>query len=294
MGLVPIRLFIYGYRPPRRFRGGADHGTLWMRRYRYLSPMTVPPSLLLLLLLTACTSPEGERSSSFSDAPIDEAPGPITVHPVYHASLVLQGQGITLHVDPHGGAPRYGDLPAPDLVLITDIHGDHLDTTTLLQLDLATAQILAPRAVIEILPKALQARAILVQNGDLLEVKGVQVEGIPMYNRPGEGETRHPKGRGNGYVITMAGQRIYVSGDTEDIPEMRALRAIDLAFVCMNLPYTMSVEQAAAGVLAFKPRTVYPYHYRGQDGLSDVARFAELVGQGDPGIEVRAVDWYAE
>ena len=109
-----------------------------------------------------------------------------------------------------------------------------------------------------------------------------------MYNLPESPDAYHTKGRGNGYVLTIGGKNIYISGDTEDIPEMRALKNIDIAFVCMNLPYTMPPDQAAGGVLAFKPKIVYPYHYRGQD----VNIFKNLVNAGDKNIEVRLRNWY--
>jgi L-ascorbate metabolism protein UlaG (beta-lactamase superfamily) len=113
-----------------------------------------------------------------------------------------------------------------------------------------------------------------------------------MYNLPESQDSRHTKGRGNGYLITLAGKRLYVSGDTEDIPEMRQLKKIDAAFVCMNLPYTMDVKQAADAVLAFKPGIVYPYHYRGQGGLSDINEFKQIVNNKNSKIDVRLLDWY--
>jgi L-ascorbate metabolism protein UlaG (beta-lactamase superfamily) len=113
-----------------------------------------------------------------------------------------------------------------------------------------------------------------------------------MYNLPENSDSRHTKGRGNGYVINFGGKNVYISGDTEDIPEMRHLKNIDVAFVCMNLPYTMDVNQAANAVLEFKPKIVYPYHYRGQEGLSDVSAFKKLVNDGNKSIEVRLVNWY--
>jgi L-ascorbate metabolism protein UlaG (beta-lactamase superfamily) len=113
-----------------------------------------------------------------------------------------------------------------------------------------------------------------------------------MYNLPNDSTARHPKGRGNGYILTLGDKKFYISGDTEDIPEMRSLKNIDVAFVCMNLPYTMSIEQAANAVLAFKPKIVYPYHYRGQDGFSDIQKFKTLVNNGDASIDVRLKDWY--
>ena len=133
----------------------------------------------------------------------------------------------------------------------------------------------------------LRKGATVMANGQTGELLGVKIEAIPMYNLTAERLKFHNKGRGNGYVVTLGGKRIYLSGDTEDIPEMRALKNIDVAFVCMNLPYTMTVEQAARAVRAFKPRIVYPYHYRG----SDINKFKTLVGT-DVGVEVRLREWY--
>jgi L-ascorbate metabolism protein UlaG (beta-lactamase superfamily) len=113
-----------------------------------------------------------------------------------------------------------------------------------------------------------------------------------MYNLPDDSTARHTKGRGNGYILTLGGKRFYISGDTEDIPEMRNLKNIDVAFVCMNMPYTMTEEQAASAVLDFKPKIVYPFHYRGQGGFSDTQKFKMLVNKGDASIDVRLKDWY--
>jgi L-ascorbate metabolism protein UlaG (beta-lactamase superfamily) len=113
-----------------------------------------------------------------------------------------------------------------------------------------------------------------------------------MYNLPESPTAMHTRGRGNGYVLGIGGKLIYISGDTQGIPEMRSLKNIDVAFICMNLPYTMDIKEAADAVLAFKPRIVYPYHYRGQNGLSDVNAFKSLVEAGDKNIEVRLRNWY--
>lgn len=135
---------------------------------------------------------------------------------------------------------------------------------------------------------------ITMANGDYIELLGLNVEAVPMYNLPDDDTFRHPKGWGNGYVVTIGGKRFYFSGDTETIPEMRDLKDIDYAFVCMNLPFTMDVDQAADGVLDFQPRVVYPYHYRGRPDMSDVNKFKQLVDAGDSGIEVRLRNWYPE
>ena len=133
---------------------------------------------------------------------------------------------------------------------------------------------------------------VAVANGGSVSEAGITIDAIPAYNTT-EGRTNfHPQGRDNGYVLTFDGFRTYISGDTEDIPEMRALKDIDLAFVCMNLPFTMDVNQAASAINEFKPKHVYPYHYRGRDdGTQDPAELAKLVGEG---VEVMQHDWYGE
>ncbi len=216
----------------------------------------------------------------------------VKIHPIHHSALVIQWEQYAFYIDPHDSISRYTGLPSPDVVLITDIHSDHLDTAALRALDLSKARIIAPAAVIELLPPYLRQIADTLSNGESTELIGVPVEAIPMYNMPDPNDPRHPKGRGNGYVLTFGDQRVYISGDTEDIPEMRSLKNIDIAFVCMNLPYTMTVDQAASAVLEFKPKVVYPYHYRGQDGMSDVDRFKQLVNSGDGNIEVKLAKWY--
>ena len=134
-----------------------------------------------------------------------------------------------------------------------------------------------------------------IDNGEKIHREGLTVEAIAMYNLPGSADARHPKGRGNGYVLTVAGTRIHISGDTEDITEMRALDNIDYAFVCMNPPSTMPVSQTVDPVLEFIPKVVYPFHYRGGGGkFSDVEAFKKPVNDDDASIEVRLRDCYAE
>jgi L-ascorbate metabolism protein UlaG (beta-lactamase superfamily) len=218
--------------------------------------------------------------------------GPLTVQPITHGSVVFTWNGKTIYVDPYGGAGAYAGLAAPDVILITDIHGDHLDPQTLAGLSLGKALLVVPQAVADKLPAEYQAQVRILNNGQRLDTLGLTVSAIPMYNLPEAADARHPKGRGNGYVLSLGNKKIYLSGDTEDIAEMRALKGIDVAFVCMNLPYTMDVNQAAQGVLAFKPGIVYPYHYRGQSGLSDVAGFKKTVNAANRKIDVRLRDWY--
>lgn len=216
----------------------------------------------------------------------------IEIYPVEHATAVLKWGDITIYIDPVGGAEVFAEFQKPDLILITDIHGDHFSAETLESLDTSDTRIIAPKAVADKLPGKDLPKTDILDNGDKLERFGVLVEAIPMYNLREEARDFHVKGRGNGYVITLGTERLYFSGDTEDIPEMRNLKNIDKAFVCMNLPYTMTVESAADAVLEFKPAQVYPYHYRGRPDVGDVARFAELVTSGDPDITVVQLDWY--
>jgi L-ascorbate metabolism protein UlaG (beta-lactamase superfamily) len=212
--------------------------------------------------------------------------GDVTIHPIEHATFVMSWNGKTIYVDPVGGAKAF-ELPRPDLVLITDIHGDHLNPETVSAVVTDKTSIVAPKAVAEKLPEKVKSQTTVLGNGEEKTIADIKIEAIPMYNLTADRLKFHSKGRGNGYVLTIGGKRFYISGDTEDIPEMRALKNIDVAFVCMNLPYTMEVEKAASAVQEFKPKIVYPYHYRG----SDVQKFKKLVSE-TPGIEVRLGEWY--
>ena len=144
----------------------------------------------------------------------------------------------------------------------------------------------------DLLPESLASRAKVLANGENLAEREFKITALPMYNLPGSSQDFHTKGRGNGYVIGRDDTHVYIAGDTAGTPEMRGLTGIDIALVPMNLPYTMSVEEAADAVLAFKPAQVYPYHYRGPDGLSDINKFKQLVNAGDSGVEVVLLNWY--
>lgn len=220
--------------------------------------------------------------------------GPVNITPIQHSSMMLQWNNLRILTDPHEDMKWYKDLPKADIILITDIHPDHLDLAILEELNTAQSIVIAPSAVTEQLNADAFKRVVTLANGEVTEIRGVEFKAVPMYNLPETPDAFHPKGRGNGYVLTILDRRFYISGDTEDIPEMRALRNIDVAFVSMNLPYTMTIEQAANAVLAFKPRIVYPFHYRGQDGKSDIQQFKKMVNEKNRSIEVRLRDWYAK
>ena len=246
---------------------------------------------LFFVLLLTCTVFFSKAQQPATDK-LETKKGTVTIRPVLHGAVVFTWNKKTIYVDPYGGTAAYAGMADPDLILLTDIHGDHTDLKTLEAINTGKAKIVAPAAVADMLPAALKEKVTVVKNGDQTIQLGIGITAVPMYNLPETADSRHPKGRGNGYILNIGGKNIYLSGDTEDIPEMRTLQNIDVAFVCMNLPFTMDINQAAEAVLAFKPKVVYPYHYRGQEGLSDVEAFKKLVNTGNAKIEVRLRNWY--
>lgn len=210
--------------------------------------------------------------------------GAVTINPVAHASLALIWGSHVLYFDP--AKEDFSALPPPTGILITHAHGDHFDPANLEKIA-GKAPILTTEEVAGKVPDALKAQTSVLRNGESGEIDGIPVAAVAAYNTTADRLQYHPKGVGNGYVLTFGDKKIYVAGDTEDTPEMRALTGIEVAFLPMNLPYTMTVEQAADAVKAFRPKIVYPYHYRG----SDTQKFKELVGDA---AEVRLVDWYAK
>jgi L-ascorbate metabolism protein UlaG (beta-lactamase superfamily) len=209
--------------------------------------------------------------------------GEVKINPLFHASTLIEAGGKMIYLDPAEPA-KLGDLPKADLILITDIHQDHMDPASIAEVSKGGTEIFAPPAVVQTVTTAKP-----IANGETKSWGGWTVEAVPAYNLtrgPAPGKLFHDKGRGNGYVLTYGGMRFYFSGDTEGVPEMRALKNIDVAFVCMNLPYTMPPAEAAEAVKAFHPKIVIPYHYRG----SDLSVFQK--GLEGTGIEVRVLDWY--
>ena len=248
---------------------------------------------LLPTLFLALTTITTLAQSASSDV-LETSEGALTMQPIMHGTVAFTWNDQTIYVDPQGGAEVFADVADPDLILITDIHGDHMDPTTLSALNTEGVPMVVPQAVADELPEEFQKQLVIIGNGETTEQLDIPIEAIAMYNLPESEDSRHTKGRGNGYLLSFGDKTVYLSGDTEDIEEMRALENIDVAFVCMNLPYTMSVDQAASAVLEFQPAVVYPYHYRGTDGLSDVEKFKELVTSENEDIEVRLRTWYPE
>ena len=257
--------------------------------------------IALSIFLIGCKSENRERDTELRTGTVGEAAekvererDSIVISPVSHATAIIKWDKTVFYTDPTGGASAFRGKEKADFILITDIHGDHMNAETLKALELGETQIIVPQAVKDGLPQDLHNNLIVMNNGESRQFMGFTIEAIPMYNLPEDPESRHIKGRGNGYVVEKNGQRLYIAGDTEAIPEMRNLKNIDIALIPMNLPFTMDVDQAAEGVLAFKPKKVYPYHYRGQDGLADVNRFKTLVNEGNKDIEVVLLNWYPE
>jgi L-ascorbate metabolism protein UlaG (beta-lactamase superfamily) len=215
------------------------------------------------------------------------ADGDVVIHAVSHASFVMSWNGKMIYNDPTDGASPYQSFPRADLILVSHDHGDHFSSSTIDAVRGSNALIVVPGYVYTNgLSAAQKTRAVVLANGASINVMGLTIDAIPAYN------SNHPLGRGNGYVLTIGGKRLYMSGDTGNIAEMRALTNIDVAFVCMNVPFTMTINEATNAVRAFRPQIVYPYHYRDQNGtLTNASAFKQRLGT-DAGVEVRLRKWY--
>lgn len=210
---------------------------------------------------------------------IQTSVGDLEITFIGHGTVMFSFGGKIIHVDPVSQLADYGKLPKADIVLITHGHGDHLDVSAL--------ERLRTEKTFVILPQSCQGRvpnAIVMNNGDVRTIDVFTVEAVPAYNlvhMRSPGVPYHPKDIGNGYVVTSGDMRVYIAGDTENTPEMKQLKDIDIAFLPMNLPYTMTPEMVADAVSAFKPKILYPYHF----GQTDTAKIVELLKGTD--IEVR-------
>jgi len=206
--------------------------------------------------------------------------GDLKITSIGHGTLMLTFQGKVIHVDPVGEFGDYAVLPKADLILVTHEHGDHFDPV-------AIAKIRKPSTALFLTAKCAEKMkdGVVLKNGDKRTWEGIAVQAVPAYNIVHErapGSPFHPKGEGNGYVLTIGDKRLYIAGDTENIPEMAALKGVDIAFLPMNLPYTMTPEMAAAAARMLAPKVLYPYHY----GNTDPSKLVDLL-KGEKGIEVR-------
>ena len=214
--------------------------------------------------------------------------GNIELTPMAHAHVMIEYGGKVIHIDPSAMANFAGAKPA-DLVLITDIHGDHMDPLAIDRVKKATTHYVAPSALADRFPGA----TTIIANGETKTVDGISIQAVGAYNLtrgPAAGQLYHTKGRGNGYVLTLGGKRVFFAGDTECVPEIKALTNIDAAFLPMNLPFTMSAADAIQCATAFKPKIAYPYHYFGPEMATGPQAFEKALS--GSGIEVRRRDWY--
>ena len=223
--------------------------------------------------------------SAFSDFEEDIYPtsqGDLTITCIGHGTLMFAFDGKIIHVDPVYRYADYTKMPKADVILVTHHHGDHLDDVAIQDLTKESTAVVVTEKCIE---KSKIEGATIMANGETKTIQGVQIEAVPAYNikHMRSGNTPfHPKGEGNGYILTFGDKRVYVAGDTENTPEMKALTKIDVAFLPMNLPYTMTPEMVADAAKAFKPKILYPYHF----GNTDTSQLVALL-KGSPKIEVR-------
>jgi L-ascorbate metabolism protein UlaG (beta-lactamase superfamily) len=242
--------------------------------------MAMKTACFVLGLLVVAAGGPAAAQQPFEVDVIETSAGDLAITFIGHGSLMLAFDGQIIHVDPYGKLADYAALPKADLVLITHEHSDHLDLAALERIRTAQTAVVANPAAAE-----KGAGGLVMRNGEVRTVKGIRIEAVPAYNlvhKRDNGQPYHPKGVGNGYLLTFGDKRVYIAGDTENTPEMKALRDIDCAFLPMNLPYTMTPEMVADAAAAFRPKILYPYHY----GDTDPSRLVKLI-EGEKQIEVR-------
>ncbi len=233
-----------------------------------------------IILFAALAVATLASAQGFEKDVLKTSAGDVEVTFVGHGTLIFTFGGKVIHVDPFGRLADYGTLPKADLILVTHEHSDHLDPQAL-------AAVRTPKTVVVVSPSCAGKvdGALVLHNGEEKTVAGVAITAVPAYNivhRRPDGGPFHPKGDGNGYILTFGDTRVYVAGDTENTPEMKALQGIAVAFLPMNLPYTMTPEMVADAARAFRPKILYPYHY----GDTDTAKLVALL-KDEKGIEVR-------
>ncbi len=235
---------------------------------------------ILPMLIFSVLAVPAVAQKTFEKDVIKTSSGDLEIYFIGHGSLLFMFNGKNIYVDPFSKLADYSKLPKADLILITHEHQDHLDPAALSQVRTPETKIVLTAACTEKL-----SGGTVMKNGDTQTVLGIPIEAVPAYNivhKRDNGQPFHPKGQGNGYVLTFGDKRVYIAGDTENTPEMKASKNIDIAFLPMNLPYTMTPEMVADAAKAFRPKILYPYHY----GDTDTARIVELL-KGTKDIEVR-------
>lgn len=227
-------------------------------------------TLLIISLFILNAAPRIVDRNKFETDVIKTVGGNITITFIGHATLMFQIKDKIIHVDPWSNLADYSKLPKADIILITHHHPDHLDTNAIANITNQGTQVILTSSVYDILKKG-----IVMNNGDIKTIDGFEIQAVPAYNTTEGRDKFHPKGRDNGYIITIGKKRIYIAGDTENIPEMASLKNIDIAFLPMNQPYTMLPEQVADAVSKFHPKILYPYHY----GNTDISKLISLLAK---------------
>lgn len=229
---------------------------------------------ILMMLSSICAQNNFEQDIFKTNS------GDLKITFIGHGTLMFEYNNLVIHIDPVGRYADYSKLPQADLILITHHHGDHLDPSAIGLVKKEGTKIFCNQLSIEKVPGA-----EVLKNGDKAEFKGIIIEAVPAYNlvnKRDNGQPFHPKGEGNGYVLTFADKKVYIAGDTENIPEMKGLKNIDVAFLPMNLPYTMTPQMVADAVIMFRPKILYPYHY----GNTNVNELVTLL-QNQKEVEIR-------
>jgi len=234
--------------------------------------------ILTILITSAMSYAQGLQTDKF-----ETDNGELAIHFVNHGSIFFEYDGKVIHVDPVSRMGQYEKYPKADLILITHQHGDHLDLNAVHLLKKENTKIILTPKCQEMSENL--SDLLVMKNGDVLNISQLEIAAIPAYNiehNRDNGNPYHPKGEGNGYIITFGDKKVLVAGDTENIPEIKALKNIDIAFLPMNLPYTMTPEMVADAAKAFRPKVLYPYHY----GKTDTSILVKLL-KGEKDIEVR-------
>ncbi len=250
-----------------------------MSKVRFITVVLVG---ILLIVPIGCQDSDGDSekeskkeievkiATGFEQDVFETNAGDLTIAFIGHGTLMFAHNGKIIHVDPYGKLGDYSKLPKADLILITHEHGDHLDNK-------AIGLIVKDDTKI-VMSKSCESKAtgIIMKNGDVREFGSLKIEAVPAYNivhKRSDGNPFHPKGNGNGYIVAFGDKKVYIAGDTENIPEMKELKNIDIAFLPMNLPYTMTPEMTAEAAKSFAPAILYPYHF----GQTDTSKLAKLL-----------------
>lgn len=236
-------------------------------------------SLLCSVLIVVCAFTVCAQEEFETDI-IQTSAGDLKITFIGHGTLMFTFGEKVIHIDPVSRYADYTKMPKADIVLVTHEHGDHLDEDAIENLRTENTDLV----LTELCSQRIKG-GMVMKNGDVKTIQGLMIEAVPAYNivhMRSAGNPYHPKGQGNGYVITFGDKKVYIAGDTENVPEMKNLKDIDIAFLPMNVPYTMTPEMAADAARAFKPKILYPYHY----GNTDTSRLVELL-KDDKDIEVR-------